>query len=183
MLLPNLFFNSNQQKLFSEVRAEEKENTELRYGLQLYGKVRTKVSDPECEDFKAIQIIQNNLLRSLNGTKVKDMISIDSLLEKFGVLSDNQLNAQVKLVEIWKGLHVDDYPLKIEQQNTDLSRVSTRADSARRPVEVGLSNLTQKTCVSDAIRLWNLAPETITSCDSLAQAKSEIKKFVRQLPI
>ena len=75
----------------------------------------------ECEDFKAIQIIQNNLLRSLNGTKVKDMISIDSLLEKFGVLSVNQLNAQVKLAEIWKALHVDDYPLKIEQQNTDLS--------------------------------------------------------------
>ena len=89
----------------------------------------------------------------------------------------------MKLAEIWKALHVDDYPLKIEQQNSDLSRVSTRADTAGRPVEVGLSNLTQKTCVSDAIRLWNLAPEKITSCESLAQAKTEIKKFVRQLPI
>ncbi len=75
--------------------------SKLRYGLQLFGKVRSKESDPECADFKAIQVVQNNLMRSLNGSKVKDMISTSSLLTKFGMLSLNQLNAQVKLVEIW----------------------------------------------------------------------------------
>jgi hypothetical protein len=35
--------------------------SKLRYGLQLYGKVRSKESDPECADFKAIQVVQNNL--------------------------------------------------------------------------------------------------------------------------
>ena len=38
----------------------------------------------------------------LNGTKIKDCISTESLLSKFGILSTNQLNAQVKLLETWK---------------------------------------------------------------------------------
>ena len=86
--------------------------SKLRYGLQLLGKVRSKNSDPECEDFKAIQLIQNNLMRALNRTKVKDMVSISSLLSKFEMLSINQLNAQVKLAEVWKALNVD--PLSIK---------------------------------------------------------------------
>ena len=157
--------------------------SKLRYGLQLYGKVRSKESDPECEDFKAIQLVQNNLLRALNGSSVKDMVSISLLLKKFEMLSVNQLNAQMKLVEIWKAFNVIDYLLKIKQQSSDISRTSTRADSMKKPIEIGKSNLVQKTCVSDAIRLWNMAPLPITNCTSLNQAKSEIKKFVRLLPI
>ena len=157
--------------------------SKLRYGLQLYGKVRTKDSDPMCEDFKNLQIIQNNLLRSLNGSKIKDMVSISYLLTKFGMLSVNQLNAQVKLAEIWKVLNVEDYPLKIEQQARSENRVSTRADSINRPFEIGKSNLAQKSCISDAIRLWNSAPENVTGSKSITHAKSEIKKFIGLLPI
>ena len=35
--------------------------SKIRYGLQLLGQVRTKAEDPECADFKAIQLIQNKL--------------------------------------------------------------------------------------------------------------------------
>ena len=87
--------------------------SKLRYGLQLYGKVRTNDSDPEYKDFKAIQLIQNNLMRTLNETRVKDLILIGSLLKKFNLLSTNQLNANVKLVEIWKALNVEDYPFSL----------------------------------------------------------------------
>ena len=37
--------------------------------------------------------------------------------------------------------------------------------------------MSQKTCVSDAIRLWNMAPEIITKSSSLLQAKTEIKSL------
>ena len=74
--------------------------SKIRYCLQLLGKVRTKAEDPECADFKAIQLVQNKLLRSLNGTSIKDRVSTASLLVKFGVQSVNQLNAQVKLLKI-----------------------------------------------------------------------------------
>ena len=97
-----------------------------------------------------------------------------SLLLKFGMLSVNQLNAQVKL---------DDYPLKIERQSTQSNGVSTRADSRGKPIRVGKSLLTQKSCISDAIHLWNMAPESIITSSSLYQAKIEIKKYARQLPL
>ena len=145
--------------------------------------MRLANSDPESVDFKFIQIIQNNLLRTLNGSRIKDMISIRTLLTRFDMLSINQLNAQIKLQEIWKALNIDDYPLKVQRQFSDFSRVNTRADATQKPVEIGRSLLVQKTCVSDAISLWNKAPTHVTSCTSLSQAKTEIKKFVRQLPI
>ena len=68
-----------------------------------------------------------------------------------------------------------DYPLKVDKQMSHESRVSTRADTTGKPIEVGKSALVQKTCVSDAIRLWNLAPENITNCLSQSRVKIEIK--------
>ena len=58
-------------------------------------------------DFRAIQLVQNDLLRTINGTKIKDKVSISSMLDKFNMQSVNQLNAGVKLLEMWKALNVD----------------------------------------------------------------------------
>ena len=90
--------------------------SKLRYGVQLLGKVRTSMEDPVGAEFKAVQLVQNNLLRTLNGTKIKDKVSISSMLDKFNMQSVNQLNAGVKLLEVWKALTVDDYPLIIKRQ-------------------------------------------------------------------
>ena len=38
------------------------------------------------------------------------------MLEKFKAVSVNQLNAQIKLLEIWTSLNIVDYPLKIQKQ-------------------------------------------------------------------
>ena len=84
---------------------------------------------------------------------------------------------------MWKALSIEDYPLKIEQQNTCDRNVSTRAASRGRPCEIGMSTLTQNTCISDAIRLWNLAPTNVTCSNTVYQAKKEIKMFVKNLPI
>ena len=155
--------------------------SKIRYGLQLYGRVRTSTTDPECAEFRAIQIIQNNLMRSLTGKK--DRVSISTLATMLNMLTVNQLNASIKLLEVWKALNVNDYPLKVQRQSSDDLRVSTRADTTEKPVEIGKSPVAQKTCVSDAIRLWNIAPEIIAKCSSLSIVKSEIKKYLRQLPI
>ena len=157
--------------------------SKIRYGLQLFGRVRVSGNDPECAELKGIQLVQNKLLRSLNGTKIKDMISTAHLLGKFDMLSVNQLNAQIKLLEIWKSLNVDKYPLAIKLQSSDHAGVLTRADKQNRPCEVGKTSLTQKTCISDAIRLWNLAPDQIKACSSVGMAKDRIKKFVKTLPV
>jgi hypothetical protein len=72
----------------------------VRYGLQLLGRVRLTNEDPECSALKAIQLIQNNLMRTLNGSKISNRISIKSMLEKFSMLSVNQINASIKFLEI-----------------------------------------------------------------------------------
>ena len=69
--------------------------------LQLYGRVRLNATDTEEAIFKSIQLVQNKLLRFLNGTV--------SLLAKFDMLAVNQLNAQIKLLEMWKSKNVDTY--------------------------------------------------------------------------
>ena len=139
--------------------------------------------DPVCNDLKEIQLVQNKLLRSLNGTRLKDMVSTESLLVKFGILSVNQMNAQVKLLEMWKALHVEDYPLKIAQKEAPVMGVSTRAAEKGRPIEIGKSKMTQTSSISDSIRIWNLSPESVTESGSLYLAKKNIKQFVKSLPI
>ena len=157
--------------------------SKLRYGIQLLGKVRTSSEDPLCAEFKAIQMVQNNLLRTLNGSKVKDKVSIKSMLNKFSMLSVNQLNASIKLLEVWKALKVDNYPLTIKRQEVTTNGTTTRGGSVGRPIEIGKTNLTHKTCVSDSIHLWNKAPKSITESASLYQAKKEIITFSMSLPI
>ena len=118
--------------------------SKVRYGLQLLGNVRTSSEDPTCSDLKAIQLVQNKLLRSLNGSLVRDKISTVSLLKKFNILSVNQLNAQAKLLEMWKALNVPNYPLKIKKQSQNPSGVNTRADSRERPCEIGRTTTSKK---------------------------------------
>ena len=105
------------------------------------------------------------------------------MLKKFGALSVNQLNAQIKLLEIWKSQNVQDYPLKIQKQASDTTRACTRAEANERPIEIGVKELTRRTCISDAVRVWNKTPEVVKNSKSVFVAKKEIKAFVRSLPI
>ena len=91
--------------------------------------------------------------------------------------------AKIKLLEIFKSMNVDKYPLMIKLQSTEHGRVKTRADSQNRPCEIVKTCLTQKTAISDAIKLWNIAPIQIKECLSVGQAKLAIKWFVKSLPI
>ena len=97
--------------------------------------------------------------------------------------SVNQLNASVKILDVWKSLNVEEYPLVIKRQENNCEAMTTRADVAGRPIEIGVTALTQKTCVSDAIHLWNRSPKSVTESKSVYQAKKEIKSFVKSLPI
>ena len=135
--------------------------------------------DPESSALKAIQVVQNNLMRTLNGSKIKDMVSIDFLLQKF----KNQINASIKLLEIWKVLNVAEHPLKITLQSSPSEGVVTRASERERPIEVGGSTALRSTAVSDAIHIWNKAPALIQESISIYAAKKQIKCFVKTLPI
>ena len=111
------------------------------------------------------------------------MVSTSSLLQKFGMLSANQMNVQLKLVEVWKAMNVQDYPLKITLQTIPETGTTTRASLKGRPIEMGRTNLLKSMSTSDAIRIWNLAPASINESASIDQVKNAIKSYVRTLPI
>ena len=67
------------------------------YDLQLLGCVKWRDSDPSNNDLDAIQKFQNKLLQVLNGSRISDKISTNSMLVNFKMLTVNQLNAQIKL--------------------------------------------------------------------------------------
>ena len=67
------------------------------------------------------------------------------------MLSINQLNAQIKLMEIWKATNIDDYPLKLNRKEVLLDNITTRAFSQGRLIIPGSKPVMQKTCVTYAI--------------------------------
>ena len=88
--------------------AESLFNSKIRYGLQMCGQIRWKDSDPTPNLMKDLQICQNKMLRLLNNSRISDKISTASLLVKV-----NQINAQIKLSEMWKAVKDEDHPFNI----------------------------------------------------------------------
>ena len=51
------------------------------------------------------------------------------------------------------------------RKNTLYDQVTLhRAMTSRKPLEIGTSYLTQKTCISDEVKLWNLPPCGAQKC-------------------
>ena len=157
--------------------------SKIRYGLPLFGKIKWKENDTQEKWLTDLQLNQNKMLRYMNGTKLIDKISSKSILKKHDILSVNQLNAQIKLLDIWKASNIDNYPTKLTRLEANDERISTRAVSSGNLVEKGVSITSKNTFYNDAIKAWNLAPVSIKQCKTLWSAKNEIKKFVKTLPI
>ena len=99
------------------------------------------------------------------------------------MLSVNQINASIKLLEIWKALNEDRHPLKIKQQTPPMGGPTTRASERGKPVELGGSKKLRSTAIGDAIHIWNNAPDSFQESVSIYQAKRAIKIYAKSLPI
>ena len=149
----------------------------------MLGKVRLKASDPINKDFDNIQKVQNKLVRMLTKTNLLDKISTASLLAKTNMMSVNQMNCQIKIQEIWKSLNISNYPIQMEKQSPNENGPATRADIKGRLIVSAKSCLSQKTCINDAINIWNQLPKLVTDCKSFYQIKKQAKIFARTVPI
>ena len=100
--------------------------SKIRYGVQLLSKVRIIKEDPVNGLFKKIQVTQNKFARFLAGTSLLDKMRTDKIFEDLKFLSVNQINAQIKLQEVWKSKNLKNYPL---QWSNDPKRVDSRTRS------------------------------------------------------
>ena len=173
-----IILHSHLQKIVDSLYTSK-----LRYGLPLFGKIKWNQLETQEKWLTDLQLNQNKMLRFMNGSKLLDKISTESLLKKFNLLSVNQLNAQMKITEIYKALNIEHYPLKLKKVTAVNERSITRAVTKEKLVVDGNCILSQNTFINDATKAWNMIPDEIKMCKSLWSAKKAIKNFVKTLPI
>ena len=157
--------------------------SKLRYGLQLCASVRTTEDQWKTQQMKGIQMAQNRMLRTVENKRIRDKVSIESMLVKNKMLSVNQTNAQIKLTEMWKMENDEEYPVKGERQTAPENGRETRGCTSGKWIEFGVSSKAKASFLGDAIRLWNKAPEKLKVAKTINGAKKDIKKFCMTLPV
>ena len=157
--------------------------SKIRYGIQLFGMVRLKEDDVMDPLMKRLQSTQNKFARFINGSTLKNKISTKSIFKSHNLLSVNQINAQVKLQEVWKSLHNIKYPVNWVNKNDSKVRKDLRSCNVTVLKDTGTSKIQSASFYNDAARVWNQAPIQIKNCLSLSAVKRETKKYVKTLPI
>ena len=163
--------------------AESLFNSKIRYGLQMCGQIRWNDSDPTPKLMKDLQVCQNKMLRLLNNSRISDRISTASMLTKFNMMSVNQINAQIKLSEMWKAVKDEDHPFGLTKREPGPDVRSMRSITNEMLPVQSFSELSKNTFINDGIKAWNLAPAKIKNCLTYTSAKIEIKKFAKTIPI
>ena len=107
------------------------------------------------------------------------------MLEKFNLLSVNQLSAQIKLNEVWKSVNCEGYPIKLEPYNQNLSdNVHSLRQRENRVFSDSYRLQKAKSSFNiDAAGVWNFAPTSVKGASTRYAAKNAIYAFVKTLPI
>ena len=158
-------------------------NSILRYALGIFCPIRTKEEDPHPTSIHGIKVQFNDVLRLLCQTNRQQHTSIQTMLEKVGWLSINQLACEVRLVETWKAINGKDYCLKDIFERTDSKEGLRSANNVRLKTNFR-SRLRETSFHFPSVELWNAAPPEVTEAKSEAKARVEIRKHVKQtIPI
>ena len=107
------------------------------------------------------------------------------MLEKFRMLSVNQLAAEIKLIEVWKAANVEGCPTKLDPYVTEerKTNIELRPKTNRIFNDTARLKVSQSSFNIDAARIWNNAPEDVHNATTLSSAKRAIKNFCKTLPI
>ena len=95
--------------------------------VQFYGNVRMNEEDPEQKLLGSIQIAQNKMARFLTGKKILDKIPTKDIYNELKLPSVIQMNAQIKLLEVWKSQQSETYPIKWTSRNEAIQDRRTRS--------------------------------------------------------
>ena len=118
----------------------------------------------------SIQVIQNKLARFLTGKKLMDKIPTKEIFNELKIPSVNQINAQIKLLEVWKSQQSDSYRTQWRTRNDAALDRRTRASKENLLHESYGCNILNSTFINDAARVWNLAPNSIKISTSISAA-------------
>ena len=83
------------------------------------------------------------------------------------MLSVNQMNAQIKLLDMWKATNTVDYPTKVQKMEikNGANRAMTRSITSGKLKEIGSTCLAKDTFYNDIwVKAWNAAHGVLKSC-------------------
>ena len=112
-----------------------------------------------------------------------DHINNKVIYKETNLLSVNQINAQIKLTEVWKSLNIDSYPIQWTKRNEVIKRAGLKSTNKPDSMIYGSSQIQSQSIINDAARVWNSAPKEIKECKSLFSAKKLIRIHIQSLPI
>ena len=84
---------------------------------------------------------------------------------------------------MWKSQQSTTFPTQWVKRNEATQDRRTRSSNENLLKETLGGQILLSTFVSDAARIWNLAPESLKASTSLDMAKKRIKEFSLSLPI
>ena len=112
-----------------------------------------------------------------------DKVPTSKIYKDLNMQTVNQINAQIKLLDVWKSLQSESHPTKWSRRNETNPETRTRSAITNNLNEAYGGKIITSTFVNDAAKLWNNAPESIKSCTSIYSVKKEIKKYTGKLPL
>ena len=145
--------------------------------------VRLNQLDPAESLLDSLQITQNKFARFIHGSTLQDRINTKTIFKETNLLSINQLNAQTKLLEVWKSQNIKSYPTQWKTRKEEQKRQGLKSNNKPELVITGRTLGQSLTFINDAASVWNNAPNSIKSCTSIISVKKQIKSFVKTLPI
>ena len=157
--------------------------SKIRYGVQLYGKVRLTVTEPTDSLIEGLQITQNKFARFIHGSSLLDRSNTSTIYKETQLFSVNQIMAKIKLLEVWKSINIIDYPIQWKRRAEVLKQEGLKASNKPDLVISGRSSIQDSTFINDAARVWNNAPGAVKACKTLYAVKKQIKIYTRTLPI
>ena len=153
--------------------------SQIRYALPLWYPTRISQDDPQSGSIQRVEKEFNKCLRLLNKCKLEDKVSINKMLENLEWLSINQLSAEIRLIEAWKGANLEDYCLGETLVKQKKSAYATRSNDVVL-FDLGVNDIHGSTgFVNTTARLWNKCPVEIKKASTLDKAKREIRNFVK----
>ena len=155
----------------------------IRYGVQLYGRVRITNLDPTDSIIDSLQVAQNKFARFVHGSTLMDRINTNIIFKETNLLSVNQINAQIKLLEVWKSKNLDSYPIQWLNRKDEINREGLKSYNKPDLIITGKSLLQTLTFINDAASVWNSAPSAIKEGTTLNSVKKQNKSYIQTLPI
>ena len=87
--------------------------SKLQYGITVYGCAKLKSNDPSTSNTFCLQIITTKMMRIIKaGRNTTREWDTERLCSNLNLLIITRMIIKFKLLEIWKGLNVENYPLQ-----------------------------------------------------------------------